>query len=115
VPAGQPPVLDRRAAIAIARRFARAYARWDAGRRASALRRLAQSTTADLVAEFSRDHARPTARPPLPLSLIVLAAARRPDAGYDVALGPRHPYGAHVLTVVVTATAAGPRVAAVTR
>jgi hypothetical protein len=118
-PHARPPTrapLDRRAAIGVARRFAAAYTRWDAGRRTSgAAHRLASTTTPQLFAGLSRERARPTAGPPRPLGLGILVAARRGDGAYDVALGPRRPRGAQVATVVVAATAAGPRVTQIQR
>lgn len=115
----RPPLarpLRRDEALRVARRFAAAYAAWDAGQRSPrSARRLARTATPDLVTALRRDMARPTARPAQPLALVIVGNARRADGRYLVALGLRHAHGAHVATLLVTPTADGPRVARLQR
>jgi hypothetical protein len=109
-PAAGRASVARAAALAVARRFASAYAQWDAGVRDSATgRRLAATATGAVLAELGRRELRPVAHGVQPLELTVAVAQRVAD-GYAVALGqPRRP-GSQVVTVVVVPTADGPRV-----
>lgn len=112
-PAGSPP-LDRRAALIIARRFAAAYAAWDAGHRdARVARRLAGATTPDLFASLGGHLARPVARPPRRLSLRPAGAYRAGEASFVV---PLLAHGrVHVVTLVVVPSHEGARVARLER
>ena len=62
--------LRRREVVTVARRFAAAYAAWDAGRRDPGVaRRLARVMSPALVASLRAGPPRPTARPASPLGL----------------------------------------------
>jgi hypothetical protein len=111
-----PRPLRRRDALAVARRFAAAYAAWDAGRRGPRVaRRLAAITTPALFDFLREAGARPTARPARALPLQPAGAFGGPDDGYRVPLTLERSPGAHVATLVVIATPAGARVAQLER
>jgi hypothetical protein len=123
VVAGRPPPLpvagrevQRRDAVLMARRFAVAYARWDAGRHdARTAAQLSRWTTRPLGGALVAQWARPAARPAKPLQLIVNGVYSERPGVYRISLARRTRPGAHVATVLVTAAPDGPRVAAVER
>jgi hypothetical protein len=108
--------LDRATALSLARRFAAAFAAWDAGdHRQSVAARLGRLTTPGLTATLESATPRPVAEPVRRLRL-------RPTGAYSDARGRilvplvrAGASGTHVLTVVVVATGSGPRVAAIHR
>jgi hypothetical protein len=104
-------------ATRIARRFAASWRAWDTGRRlphdAAALHRL---SVAALWERLRRQRARPTAAPP-PTSLALhsvhaIASGRR---SWRAALIAGPPDNSYLVTLVIVATPAGPRVAEIQR
>jgi hypothetical protein len=115
-PQRTPPTLplDTRRALIVARRFASAYASWDAGRRdRPRSRRLARVTTTALFAALSRYAARPVARGPRILTLRPMAAYPAGGGSFVVPLLERA--GPYVMTLVVVPTTDGARVARLQR
>jgi hypothetical protein len=100
----------------VARRFAAAYARWDAGQHgADVARSLARTATPQLLARVQAQQARPSARPVRPLRLTVTGVIRDAGSTYRVPLALEKSLAVHVATVVVTSTVNGPRVASLER
>jgi hypothetical protein len=115
-PQKSSPTIDRRDALVAARRFADAYAAWDAGHRdARTTRELARASTPALFGSLETNVARPVARPARRLPLAVSGAYRGRGGSYLVPLGLEHAAGAHIATVVVVPTLQGPRVAQLQR
>jgi hypothetical protein len=115
-PQASAPPIDRAAAVTVARRFAAAFAAWDAGPRSPGQRsRLAASTTPGVLAALATDGVRPVARPARPLPLTPLGAYRGARGRYRVPLVRADHPGRQVVTVIVAATARGPRVVALER
>lgn len=115
-PRRTPPTspLDGRRALIVARRFASAYAAWDAGRRdRPRSRRLALVTTTALFAALSRPAARPVARRPRIMALRPMAAYSGGGGSFLVPLLERA--GPYVMTLVVVPTRDGARVARLQR
>jgi hypothetical protein len=110
------PVLTRRDAVNVARRFAAAYSAWDAGHRSPRdATRLAATATPGLFEQLSRAFARPTAATPEPLPLVVADAQRGRGSSFLVVLAVARRPGSHIATLVIAPTAAGARVAALER
>jgi hypothetical protein len=100
----------------VARRFAAAYARWDAGEHGADLARsLARTATPQLLARVQAQQARPSVRPARPLRLTVNAVSHDAENAYRVPLALDGPPASHVVTLVVTSTVNGTRVTSVER
>src|SRR3954454_10327291 len=109
------PPIDKRIALRVARRFASAYAAWDAGRRGGTTdRRLAEVIPQPLAASLERDAARPVAQPARPMRLTPLGAYRDGKA-YIVPLGLAGPGSRQIISVVVQPTPRGARIARIER
>jgi hypothetical protein len=108
------PALDRRHALVVAKRFAVAYAEWDAGHRDQRRsRRLARVSTPALFAALSRDVARPVARRPRSLPLTPMSAYPADGGSFLVPVLARD--GPYVMTLVVASASRGARVAQIRR
>jgi hypothetical protein len=109
--AGSPAQTARVATVAY--RFAVAWRAWDSGRRspraAAVLRR---SSVAAVWRRMLRERGRPTAtRPPHTGALQHVRAVRTGPATWRAVIVARHPPAAYLATLVLIATASGPRVA----
>jgi hypothetical protein len=103
--------IDGRDALLAARRFAAAYAAWDAGHRGPTVRRRLRATaTAELIASLPRDAARPVARRAAPLRLSAVGAYRLAGRSYAVPLVLRERRSFQIVTLIVGPTPHGPRV-----
>lgn len=110
------PPLRRAKALAVARRFAAAFAAWDAGRRTpQQLRRLAATTTPAVLATLRGRAARPVARPARPLALTLLDAYPDDGGRFRIPLVLAGEPGRQVVTLIIAATSHGPRIVALER
>jgi hypothetical protein len=104
-------LIDRRDAVAVARRFASAYAGWDAGERDAGVRRRLRATATDqLIASLPREPARPVAQHPSALRLSAAGAYRLTGGSYAVPLVLDGRSSFHVVTLIVVPTPSGARV-----
>jgi hypothetical protein len=108
--AGPRRAITGRDALLVARRFAAAYAAWDAGRRdRRTSRRLARATTPALFAELDRLVARPVAGRPRRFALRPAGVYATDGGSFLVPLLARG--GVHIVTLVVVRSPAGARIA----